>query len=78
MPEDVVILDDVLIIGGRCPPVLSCNFEDSVNCGWRDMMVDGADLPWSLGSGSDNITTAPGWVFMFLICLLHIILKSCK
>nr|XP_053646985.1 MAM and LDL-receptor class A domain-containing protein 1-like [Cherax quadricarinatus] len=59
-PEDEIKLDDVAIISGPCPASLTCSFDDETEaCEWENFFTDSATLPWSIGSGSENITSAP-------------------
>ncbi|XP_050708969.1 MAM and LDL-receptor class A domain-containing protein 1-like [Eriocheir sinensis] len=56
-----VNLDDLELVEGVCPPDLTCSFDDeSQSCRWEDYFPEGAMLPWSFGSGSENISSAPG------------------
>lgn len=57
-----VYLDDLELVDGVCPPDLTCNFDDeSQSCKWDNYFPEGATLPWSFGSGSENISSAPGY-----------------
>lgn len=57
---DRVRIDDVDLIHGPCPPSLTCNFDDeSQTCMWENAFELGASLPWSIGSGSENISAGP-------------------
>lgn len=76
-----VSLDDLELVEGVCPPDLTCSFDDqSQSCKWEDYFPEGAILPWSLGSGSENISSAPGYaltvfgmrnILQFHYCQLH-------
>lgn len=60
-----VSLDDIELVEGICPPQLTCSFDDdSENCLWENYFV-GDSLPWSLGSGSENVTSAPMYALLF-------------
>lgn len=61
--DGTVSLDDLELVEGSCPPLLTCSFdEESEYCQWKNYFPGGSMLPWNLGSGSENISSAPQYV----------------
>lgn len=76
--ESAVSLDDLELVEGVCPPPLTCSFDDeSENCQWKNYFPDEFMLPWSIGSGSSNISSAPLYVLLS-ICEEHLIILSIR
>lgn len=64
-----VYLDDLELMEGACPPALTCTFDDdSEYCQWETLFDFGATLPWSLGSGSENVPSGPLYVLLPFYC----------
>ena len=77
-----VRLDDLELMDGVCPPQLTCTFDDTnKNCQWDVYFGDGGTLPWSIGSGSENVSSAPMYVLLlfhnngYLILIIYLVTK---
>ncbi|XP_071520575.1 LOW QUALITY PROTEIN: MAM and LDL-receptor class A domain-containing protein 1-like [Panulirus ornatus] len=58
--ESKVMIDDVDVMKGVCPASITCSFDDTTeDCRWENYYLSGASLPWDIGRGMDNISTAP-------------------
>ena len=55
-------LDDVALTEGRCPPQVTCTFDDSVDdptCGWTNDLGEDDELEWAVLNGDNGTAGAP-------------------
>lgn len=58
--SNAILLDDVEIVEGRCPPSFICTFdEDAEMCLWENFEHETTTTAWSLGSGEEGGPDAP-------------------
>lgn len=65
--DGAVSLDDLELVEGVCPPQLTCTFDANDDgtmeyCEWKNYFPGGSMLQWSIGSGLEDISSAPQYV----------------